>query len=399
MKKVVIGHSWSLNMGDAAMLKTIEGIIRGISPDISMTALLSHPEYSKARCRGLHARVLGWPWPIKQGRKGIIDIAVIYPLIYINNLASAAAYRLFGIKLFLFNRRFAEPLSSIFECDAFICPGGDFISPKFFFHSTFGEIIMARMLGKRIVVCAQTIGPFKGMLDKKLAAFVLRMADVVIVREEATAKHLRELGVEGAEVTADLAFMFDAGKAPWGKRRRKVIITPKKINGDRAAYAGGMIRLAAELADRHGYEVEFLASDAYDSGFQAEIAASLGGRVSLAGDVFPPEEIARRMSEAEFVVSSRMHAIILATLSGTPFFAIGDSHKFEAILGDLCTGCTIGVDELDDEGVGKVVRAVKGSAAISDSVRKKFPLVLAKSRRNAEILARKFREWGYADGK
>lgn len=399
MKKVVIAHSWSLNMGDAAMLRTIALIIKGISRDIGITALCSHPEYTMQRCRGMDAKITGWPWPVKQGERSLFDLAVIFPFIYANNLASAAIFRLFRVKLFLFNRRYAEPLSSIFECDALICPGGDFISPKYFFHSTFGEIIMARILGKKVVVCAHTIGPFRSAFDKMVVSKVLRMADVVIVREEVSAGHLRELGVPKVEVTSDLAFMFEPGRGLDAARKRKVIISPKKISGDRSAYARGISRLAEELAGRHGYEVEFLASDAYDYEFQAGIASGLGGRVKLADDVYAPEEIARRMSEAEFVVSSRMHAIILATLSGTPFFAIGDSHKFEAILGDLCRGCTMGVGELDEKGIEKVIGAVKGSGRIAASIREKYPLVRAKSMRNAEILGIKFREWGFAEGK
>ncbi len=398
MKKVVVAHSWSLNMGDAAMLRTIADIVHGISPEIRITALVSHPEFTIERCKGLDAAIKGWPWPVSRGKRGIADYAIVYPAIYLNNMLSAALYRLIKAKLFLFNRAYAEPLSAIFECDAFICPGGDFISPKYFFHSTFGEIMMARMLGKRIVVCAQTIGPFTGFLDRKMAAFVLNMADVVIVREEVTAKHVRELGVRNVEETSDLAFMFMAGGKWSPKRGKKVIISPKKISGGRAAYVEGISNLVKRLVDELGYEVEFLPSDAYDSDFQSEIASGLGGRVRLAGGVFSPEEIAMRMSGAEFVVSSRMHAIILATLSGTPFFAIGDSHKFEAILGGLCDDCTIGIDGLDDKGVSRVLDAVKDGKRISASIGRKYPQVLAKSRRNAEILESKFREWGFADG-
>jgi polysaccharide pyruvyl transferase WcaK-like protein len=399
MKKVVVAHSWSRNMGDAAMLRTIVDIIHAISPDIKITALVSHPEYTVPRCRGIDARIEGWPWPVPQRERNIFDYAVFYPVIYASNMFSALLYRLLGARIFLLNRRFAGPLSSIFECDAFICPGGDFIGPKYFFHSTFGEIVMAMILGKRIIVCAQTIGPFRGAFDRGLASFVLNMADVVIVREGATAKHMMELGVRNVEVTSDLAFMFMAG-GHWSRvRKRKVIICPKKISGDRKAYIGGISNLAKRLVDELGYEVEFLASDAYDSDFQSEIASTLGGRVRLAGEVFPPEEIARHMSEAEFVVSSRMHAIILATLSGTPFFAIGDSHKFEAILGSLCDDCTIGIEELDERGIDRILGAIKNGNAIAASIRKKFPQVLAKSMRNAEILKSKFREWGFADGR
>jgi polysaccharide pyruvyl transferase WcaK-like protein len=392
MKKAVISHSWSHNMGDAAMLRAIADILRGISPDLDITALVSHPDYSAARCRGAGVRLEGWPWPV--GNAGLAEKLAYYPAVFMGNMLSAAIFRISGKQVFLMNGRFRAPLSRIFECDVFICPGGDFIGPKYFFLSTFGELFMARMLGKKVVICAQTIGPFSGFFERKLAGFVLGLADLVIAREEPTATHLAELGIGNVRITSDLAFMFPP--PPETKRKKRVIISPKRISGEKGKYAEGIRRLSERLSGGLGYEVVFLPSDRYDAAFQAEIASGLPGKVTLVEDVHAPEEIARIMSEAEFVVSSRMHAIILATLSGTPFYAVGDSFKFSAILGQLCEDCTMGIEELDGEGVETILRALRGRKRRAASIRAKFPGVLEKSRANARILREKFAEWGLA---
>ncbi len=394
MKRIVICHSWSHNMGDAAMLHVIAQTLHHISPDFSITALVSHPEFSAPRCAKADVRLQGWPWPVENA--GIVERAFGYPAIFLSNMASAAIFRIFGKKVFFLNRRFEGALGSIFDCDVLISPGGDFMGPRYFFLTAFGELIMGRLLGKRVVVCAQTIGPFPGFFEKRLAAFVLRMADLVIAREGATARHLRELGIKGVEETTDLAFMYP--EPPRAKRRKRIIMSPKGISGRSDSYVQGMRSLAGRLSGDLGYELIFLPSDSHDMTMHDEIASGLPGNVRVVRQVHPPDEIARIISESEFVVSSRMHAIILAALSRTPFFAIGDSFKFGEILGGLCEDCTIGTDGLNKDGISRVILALERRGMQEEEIRKRYPAVLEKSRRNADILRHRFIDWGLAPG-
>lgn len=397
MKRFVISHSWSYNMGDAAMLRTLVGILRQINPDCEITALVSDPEYTRVRCRGLRAGIDGWVWPVRYGSKpGFFDLSFRYPAIFFGNMLSAAAYRIFKRGFFLFNRRHSTSITRLMECDAFICPGGDFISPGYFYFSTFAEIAMARMLGKRIVICAQTIGPFKGAFASRLAGAVLGMADLIIAREERTARHLRELGLRDVHVAADLAFTFPLPpKRGNGKRKRQVVICPKKVSRNLKGYAQG-IRLLCSRISSSGYGIVCLPSDRYDADFHAEILSGFGKNVTLVGEVHPPERIARIISESEFIVSGRMHAIILGTLSNTPFFAIGDGFKFREMLGPLCDDCTIRVDELDANGVERIVRAIGEAELRRAQIGKRMIPIIRKSKMNADILRAKMTEWGLA---
>lgn len=196
--RILIHHSWSLNMGDAAMLITLVRMLRRMSPEARITALVSHPAFSRERC--IRAELDGWPWPVGGSEAGSPLGMLSYPFIFLGNLLSAAAYRIAKARIFVFNGRYSGPLSRFFDCDVVISPGGDFISPRYCFMTTFGDFLMSRILGKKLIICAQTIGPFEGLLDGRLAAAVLGLADLIIVREEESARRLASIGLRDVHV-------------------------------------------------------------------------------------------------------------------------------------------------------------------------------------------------------
>ena len=392
MPKVLIPHSWSYNMGDAAMLLAMSDMMRRVSTGSEVAALVSHPQFTRERCAGIKAEIEGWPWPVPEGKPSFFDLAR-YPVVFLANMFSALLYRAFRKKVFILNSEFSGPMGRFFDCDVVISPGGDFIGPNYVFMTTFGEFMMARILGKKLVIMAQTMGPFKGMLNGTLAGLALRLPNLIVVRENRTAADLKKIGIN-AVVTADLAFTFP--KASGVAKNRKgvrVIICPKKIGRGREAYCRSMRMLAEKIAGL-GCEIVFMPTDKYDVDFHKEIASGLDVKHEIISEVKPPEDIARIIANSDFVVSSRMHAIILGTLSSTPFVAIGDSFKFSEILEPLCRDCTIGVSELDENIEGIAARIVDRER-LRKSIGENFPSVRERALRNESILAEKFGEWGF----
>jgi polysaccharide pyruvyl transferase WcaK-like protein len=399
MAKALVLHSWSRNMGDAAMLETIVSMVKRASPAMEVAALVSHPEFTRTRLSCAGVSLAGWPWPLPaRGRPSPAELAA-YPFILLNNVASAAIFRLTGKKLFLANRRFAGPLTKLFECDLAISPGGDFISPKYYFITTFSEFLIAKILGKRLVVCAQSIGPFGGLLHPWIAGFFLRMPDLVMVREEGSARYLESVGIH-AHVTADLAFAYGHGGARKGPAQaegiRRIAVSAKRMSGDPAAYEDGMLRLIRRAREEFGCEVLIIPTDSYDIPVQERLARKAGGGVRLIREVLAPKEIAAILGTCDFIVSSRMHAIILGSASQTPFFAITDSFKFKGILGMLCEGCTVPAEHLDGAAVESVISSMHESGRLRERISKSLPAMRRRAMQNGAIMAEKFAEWKLA---
>ena len=60
-----------------------------------------------------------------------------------------------------------------------------------------------------MAVCAQTVGPFKSGLSKRVARFVFRRASLITLRDEISEGYLKELGIDGARLVADPAFLLE----------------------------------------------------------------------------------------------------------------------------------------------------------------------------------------------
>jgi colanic acid/amylovoran biosynthesis protein len=72
------------------------------------------------------------------------------------------------------------------------------------------DILLAMALNKPVIMWAGSIGPFKSMVTRHLAKFVLNRARLITVREATSRQHLDEAGVRNPHVyvTADPAFLL-----------------------------------------------------------------------------------------------------------------------------------------------------------------------------------------------
>ncbi len=366
--KVLFVHCWSNNRGDRAILSSAIRMIRNIDKNAGISVLLSHPSE-------IDADVFPWPWPVHKP-KGL-DL-IMYPLIISGNYMSVILFRLFGWRFLPFSRSLGE----FFDSDIIISPGGDFISPKFFMITSLSEILFAKMLGKKVVILAQSMGPFYG-LDRLVASKVIGMCDLIIAREKKTAEHLAQMGIRNVHVTADLAFALDGNDA--GKRNG-IAMCPKD-NHDMEHTVALIDRIT-----KTGRKVVLIPTDSHDAGFQKEIAEKTGVELK---DNLGHEDIIRELSGCEFVLSGRMHGAIMAVVAGTPFFAISDGFKYSAVLDDVCPGCVMGMDEFTSGNHKRIIRKIEEKETLGMIIRKNYPEVKKKSKENEKLLQKAFREWGY----
>ncbi len=373
MMNILVAHSWSRNVGDMALLSTTIRMLEEAAPGACITALVAHPEFVRERCN-LNARLERWPWPLERRRWDII----LYPAIYLSHVLSVLAYRLFKARIFLF-KKYERPLSAIFDTDVLVSPGGDFISPRYGFITTFSEFLFAKILGKKLIIFPQTIGPFTGLLNGSASSYVLNMADLILVREHETKRLLERIGVADAVVTADVVFTFPS--PPETKRKNRVIICAEDIPGGYETYLEGL----AKMIKREGLEVVFMAANGGDITINERLAKKTG--TAVIKEIHPPEKVARILSGSEFLVSSRMHPIVLGTLSSTPFFAIGDSFKFRAVLGDLCEDCWTKTDGISIE---RIMDRIRDRERLREEIGMRLPQVQERSRESIRILRKEF---------
>jgi polysaccharide pyruvyl transferase WcaK-like protein len=217
----------------------------------------------------------------------------------------------------------------------------------------------AQRLGIPTVFLGHTMGPFQTAASRRLARTVLGGASRVVLRERRSLEELARLGVSGdrVTVTSDLAFLVEPHRsiaveaamarydlqegrfAVVAVRRHPYLGTPadERLLSEvalavRAVLDEGVVDRVAVVAHTMGpTPVE---DDRAFSARLAEVAAHPS--VCLVTDDFAPQEAAALYGAARFLVGVRLHAVILALLSGTPAYAVSYfTAKAPGIMADL----------------------------------------------------------------
>ncbi|MEN9577779.1 MAG: hypothetical protein RJA70_788 [Pseudomonadota bacterium] len=227
-------------------------------------------------------------------------------------------------------------------------------------YSHFLPLLLAYALGKKVFVCAQSIGPFS--LTKPLARFALNRAECVTARDEITVKHLRDLGLRQGlvEFTADLAFLltpvaadrvdeiFRIEKIPTsapllGVSLSQLVEGKFSKHNPLAASQSFAVTLAQALdrfLDHNPHNVMFVShvigprAEHDDRIMCRRVRATMRHRercTVLEGD-YRPDELKGLIARTTQFIGARMHANIAALSSEVPTTAISYSHKTPGIM-------------------------------------------------------------------
>jgi colanic acid/amylovoran biosynthesis protein len=105
------------------------------------------------------------------------------------------------------------------------------------------DMLTGVLLKKPVVVWAQSVGPFRSRLTSRLVKYALNKVSMIIPREEISAAHLQELGVNvpPVHITADPAFTME----PATKERASEILIQEGIDVKRKPLVGVTISWTA----------------------------------------------------------------------------------------------------------------------------------------------------------
>lgn len=220
--------------------------------------------------------------------------------------------------------------------------------------------------GKRdipVLLLGHTLGPFptERRATLRMARLMLRNADLVVLRDEASMPVARQLGVARAEVAPDMAYAtvpvptarVQKIAATLGTHTRRTAI----ISVRRHPSLGQRVdqRLLSELRLA---AIELVRRDAIDSivvvahtigpteieddrGISAELAGILqashvGVPIHYLDEDLASAELAWLYGQMSCMIAVRLHAAILAMILGTPVFAISYfEHKTSGVMADV----------------------------------------------------------------
>lgn len=231
------------------------------------------------------------------------------------------------------------------------------------FYVQFSTKLLGILSGTRLVFAPQTIGPFNGTRVRFLAAWIMKRAHAVYVRDQKSGQFARELGIQPIEVS-DVAFSLPFNAMPRRIGAVGINVSGLMWNGGytsnnefalKVDYKDFILNVVRGLRER-GKEVHLVGhvisddipvEDDYRACQAVKQQFEQDAQVIVAPRFVSPIAAKSYISQLEFFTGARMHATIGAISSGVPTVPVAYSRKFSGVFGSLGYPYTLDAYDLD----------------------------------------------------
>ncbi|MBU2474906.1 MAG: polysaccharide pyruvyl transferase family protein [Nanoarchaeota archaeon] len=315
------------------------------------------------------------------------------------------------------------------KSDIFICGGGGIIQDQTsIFNLPFflSKVFLAKFFKKTIMFYGIGVGPLKSRLSRLLTKIGLNFAEIITVRDNKSKKILINCGVKEKiiNVTADPAISIKKSL----KKEISLLTLNKKINSEKLimviclrhwfdTYRFMPVKLVKALdfqtkKDKKKYENFINEISKFlnycneklkyqliflpfwinrDNKVHRNIIDKLDNKkdIYLLNKEYSPSQTKGIIQKADFVLGMRLHSLILATTSKTPFIAINYSQKVRNYLKMLFSKDSL-VDKISvnpenfssEELIEKLNFILKNNTFTSENFKKNFKKLLKKEKEN-----------------
>ena len=304
MKILISGYYGSKNGGDEAMLAAMLEVMREMDSNISATVISLNPEYTKKR-----HKVDAVKW---------LDV--------------------FGI------------IKKILAADLLISGGGSLlqnVTSRRSLYYYLGIIFLAKILGCKVMLYAQGIGPIRGTFAQKLMNWIVNRVDLITVRDHGSLEELKNLKINRPPIfcTADPVLAIKPVPTAFGEKilSRYNISDDKKIIGVsvrrwnnwhecQAALATALDNLVEEI----NAEIVFIPMQfPADINAAKSVAEIMKNSCIVLEDEFSTGEILSLVGCTDVLISIRLHALIFAGVMGVPMLGISYDPKIDRFLDSI----------------------------------------------------------------
>ncbi|MEE4271602.1 MAG: polysaccharide pyruvyl transferase family protein [Thermoanaerobaculales bacterium] len=355
MSRILITNAYSArNRGDAAIILGMIESLRhqdafpGAECLISSTdAVADRDAYPVPVVPSFHS--IKNRFSSRPAANALVFLLVLLPA----SLAWAGARRFLKIELPI-GGSFGELMEAYARADLVVAAGGGYLYTTSAIRGNLVLLInvysffFGVLLGKPVVLYAQSIGPFAGAVQWWFVRRIISRLSLVEVRELWSHALIEEwVAPAKLKVVADAAFLLDPTRpatvdlAAWGGGPT-VGMTVRcwfRHPGKQAAYERTMAAFVDRMVEEYGAEVVFLPQVTYIDGRDddREVArrvarGTAGDRVRVIEDELTAPEVKWLCGCMDYFVGTRMHSNIFALSSKVPSLAIAYQPKTEGIM-------------------------------------------------------------------
>lgn len=287
MHVILSGYYGFDNAGDEAILHSIIAALRRENPSLEITVLSNHPHQTEKTFR------------VKSVNR----------------------------------HRFAEINQVMRKADGLISGGGslfqDVTSSRSLLYYA-GVIQLARFHKVPVCIYAQGIGPLRRFSSKRLVSYLFNRSQYISVRDKDSKLFLQMIGVkEAIQVVPDPVLGLQTSFPE--KKPSKIICVAVRAWLDHHAYKK-QLAVCLDRLYQQGYTIAFLPMHGQqDYAASLEIQRAMQAPSNLLPVHSSFTEKMAHIHQADVLIGMRLHALIFAAMSLTPFVALSYDPKIDAL--------------------------------------------------------------------
>lgn len=252
----------------------------------------------------------------------------------------------YGVKV-IYRYNIFKVIKAISDCDLLISGGGSLLQDRTSTRSLvyyLSIIKTAKILGKKVMLYANGIGPVEKQRNRNMVRHVVNKADLITLREENSLTELRKIGVKNknAIVTADPVFAMESISDAQARKAFELsgVPTDKPIVGVSVRNwknIDGFLYDMAKLCDRVytelGRNIVFIPMQMpSDTAVSRKVREMMKNPSYILSETCTPSEIMGTIGLMDAVVSMRLHTLIFAANRAVPMLGFVYDPKIEYYL-------------------------------------------------------------------
>ena len=286
---------------------------------------------------------------------------------------------------------FRDVFHAIRKCDVLLSGGGSLLQDSTSTRSLMYYLSItatAKMMRKKVMLYANGIGPVSGKTNRRLVKQVVNKADLITLREENSYEELLSMGVNPKKcfVTADPVFTMDgiSGEEARAILREEgvpmdkpVVVVSVRNWKDMDKFIGNFAEMCDTIVDKYNRNIVFLGMQMpHDITVSEKVRKKMKQDAYILKGNYSPYEVMGIISQADFILSMRLHTLIFAARQRVPLIGFIYDPKIEYYL-----------EKLDMPSGGKLKEFDKGEtlALVDDVINNKDTYVAKLEQKEREL--------------